>query len=162
MWQTAQRVGRVLEKHHGASALTLAIQDGADAGQTVPHVHVHVLPRRGGDFERNDEVYPAIEKAEQGMDGLQLSCGESKGREGGLPSRPTDALPTAARQLSLNSLRPLSCRPFPQNNNNNNNHSKSKQQENEKQRLNLDVERRPRTDEEMAAEAAVYRALFVS
>jgi diadenosine tetraphosphate (Ap4A) HIT family hydrolase len=39
-----------------ASSLTLAIQDGPAAGQTVPHVHIHVLPRRGGDFEKNDEV----------------------------------------------------------------------------------------------------------
>ena len=31
------------------------------AGQTVPHVHIHVLPRRAGDFEKNDEVYDAID-----------------------------------------------------------------------------------------------------
>ncbi|TYZ58820.1 hypothetical protein PybrP1_004459 [[Pythium] brassicae (nom. inval.)] len=32
-------------------------QDGAAAGQTVKHVHIHVLPRRDGDFANNDEVY---------------------------------------------------------------------------------------------------------
>ncbi|KXZ48989.1 hypothetical protein GPECTOR_24g279 [Gonium pectorale] len=31
-------------------------------GQTVPHVHVHVLPRRAGDFPKNDEVYDAIDR----------------------------------------------------------------------------------------------------
>jgi bis(5'-adenosyl)-triphosphatase len=36
--------------HPGANApedgsFNLAIQDGAEAGQTVPHVHVHVIPR---------------------------------------------------------------------------------------------------------------------
>ena len=61
----AQRVGAALEPHFGAQALTLAIQDGPAAGQTVPHVHVHVLPRRAGDFERNDEVYDAIDAASQ-------------------------------------------------------------------------------------------------
>jgi hypothetical protein len=35
-------------------------QDGAQAGQTVPHVHVHILPRKGGDFENNDEVYDVV------------------------------------------------------------------------------------------------------
>jgi bis(5'-adenosyl)-triphosphatase len=29
----------------------------------VPHVHVHVLPRKPGDFENNDEVYEHIEKS---------------------------------------------------------------------------------------------------
>ena len=27
----------------------------------MPHVHVHVLPRRAGDFEKNDAVYDAID-----------------------------------------------------------------------------------------------------
>eukprot|EP00976_Prorocentrum_cordatum_P070289 1179868-Prorocentrum_minimum.AAC.4 len=53
----AQRVGSKLEPHFDAASLTFAIQDGAAAGQTVPHVHIHILPRKFGDFEKNDEVY---------------------------------------------------------------------------------------------------------
>ena len=60
LWQLAQRVGPKLQTHFGASALTYAVQDGAQAGQTVPHVHIHLLPRRVGDFERNDEVYDRV------------------------------------------------------------------------------------------------------
>ena len=37
------------------------------AGQTVPHVHIHILPRKTGDFEKNDEVYDAIDEATKGM-----------------------------------------------------------------------------------------------
>jgi len=43
------------------TAFNVAIQDGKAAGQSIPHVHVHVLPRSGGDFERNDDVYDALE-----------------------------------------------------------------------------------------------------
>jgi diadenosine tetraphosphate (Ap4A) HIT family hydrolase len=26
----------------------------------VPHVHVHIIPRKDGDFEKNDEIYDAV------------------------------------------------------------------------------------------------------
>lgn len=67
LWTLAQRVGAKLEPHFGASSLTLAIQDGPAAGQTVPHVHVHILPRKQGDFEKNDEVYDAIDEASKSV-----------------------------------------------------------------------------------------------
>mmetsp|Transcript_3278 Transcript_3278/g.13157 ORF Transcript_3278/g.13157 Transcript_3278/m.13157 type:complete len:100 (+) Transcript_3278:409-708(+) len=71
-------------------------KDGPAAGQTVPHVHVHVLPRRVGDFEPNDAVYDELDKAGKAM----------------------------------------------------------------ASNLDLDAERRPRSLEEMAAEAEELRALF--
>jgi len=46
----------VVERIFGASSSTLVIQDGKDAGQSVDHVHLHVMPRRPGDFAQNDEV----------------------------------------------------------------------------------------------------------
>ncbi|KAL7081862.1 hypothetical protein ACP275_14G064900 [Erythranthe tilingii] len=65
LWLTAQKIGRQLETYHKASSLTFAIQDGPQAGQTVPHVHIHILPRKGGDFEKNDEIYDAIDVKEK-------------------------------------------------------------------------------------------------
>ncbi|XP_018676496.1 bifunctional bis(5'-adenosyl)-triphosphatase/adenylylsulfatase FHIT [Musa acuminata AAA Group] len=65
LWLTAKEVGGRLERHHEASSLTFAIQDGPQAGQTVPHVHIHILPRKKGDFEKNDEIYDAIDLKEK-------------------------------------------------------------------------------------------------
>ena len=133
LWLLAQRVGAGVLRHFGGDALTLTIQvkeqpaprltgrpssqptpdppplnfpnpnqpplslqDGPAAGQTVPHVHIHVMPRTPGDFEPNDKVYDAI-------DGAEKAAGEA---------------------------------------------------------LNLDAARRPRTQVEMAAEAAELRPLF--
>lgn len=64
LWQTAQKISGPLQNHFNADALTFAIQDGASAGQSVPHVHVHVVPRAKGDFTKNDEVYDRLEKAD--------------------------------------------------------------------------------------------------
>nr|CAN79470.1 hypothetical protein VITISV_016936 [Vitis vinifera] len=65
LWLTAQKVGSRLECHHKASSVTFTIQDGPQAGQTVPHVHIHILPRKVGDFEKNDEIYDAIDENEK-------------------------------------------------------------------------------------------------
>ncbi|XP_010922832.1 bifunctional bis(5'-adenosyl)-triphosphatase/adenylylsulfatase FHIT [Elaeis guineensis] len=67
LWLTAKEVGGRLECYHGASSLTFAIQDGPQAGQTVPHVHIHILPRKRGDFEQNDEIYEAIDEKEKDL-----------------------------------------------------------------------------------------------
>ena len=60
LFLAAQLAEEVAEAHFGATSSTVSVQDGAEAGQTVEHVHVHVLPRRAGDFEENDDVYTAL------------------------------------------------------------------------------------------------------
>jgi histidine triad (HIT) family protein len=41
-------VGKV-ESASGVGASLIAIHNGREAGQEVPHVHVHIIPRRPGD-----------------------------------------------------------------------------------------------------------------
>ena len=61
MWTSVRVVQDILKRHYQATAFNVAIQDGRAAGQSVPHVHVHILPRTEGDFERNDDVYNELE-----------------------------------------------------------------------------------------------------
>lgn len=42
--RTAQLVGRALKAAMGTEGITMFQQSGADSGQTVPHVHFHLLP----------------------------------------------------------------------------------------------------------------------
>ncbi len=51
LFLTVQRVSRVVERVYRASGLNIAMQDGADAGQSVPHVHTHIVPRQMADLD---------------------------------------------------------------------------------------------------------------
>jgi len=43
------KVSGAIEKAIGVNASTIAIHNGRDSGQEVPHVHVHIIPRNTGD-----------------------------------------------------------------------------------------------------------------
>uniref|UniRef100_A0A5S6R2W2 Nitrilase and fragile histidine triad fusion protein NitFhit n=1 Tax=Trichuris muris TaxID=70415 RepID=A0A5S6R2W2_TRIMR len=62
LFMCVQDIERTLEVYYKVSSSTVCIQDGPEAGQTVQHVHVHILPRRRNDFPENDDVYVALEK----------------------------------------------------------------------------------------------------
>ena len=65
LWLLAQRVGRAIERNdESVRALTFGVQDGVAAGQTVHHVHVHVMPRREGDF-KSDELWEKLDRLPQ-------------------------------------------------------------------------------------------------
>ncbi|KAM3582945.1 hypothetical protein VKS41_004701 [Umbelopsis sp. WA50703] len=58
---SAQKIGKVIEKQFNGTSLTLAMQDGPQAGQTVPHVHIHIIPRKVDDWANNDEIYDELD-----------------------------------------------------------------------------------------------------
>lgn len=57
LFASASKIAQILEKYHDAKSNTITVQDGIFAGQTVRHVHCHIMPRKPGDFENNDEIY---------------------------------------------------------------------------------------------------------
>ena len=83
LFVTVQRVGRVVERVYGASSLNIAIQDGVDAGQSVPHVHTHVIPRRKADLDDrggSDAIYGMLD-SEDGDIGDQFRRRSNHGRD---------------------------------------------------------------------------------
>ncbi|CAI2179456.1 7786_t:CDS:2 [Funneliformis geosporum] len=87
LFLNAQKIGQVVEREYQGTSLTLTIQaskkiiiyilylyvfiklpksiiqDGPEAGQTVPHCHLHIIPRKVGDWANNDDIYEDIDKS---------------------------------------------------------------------------------------------------
>jgi bis(5'-adenosyl)-triphosphatase len=101
LFTTVQRVQRMLARHYFSQSSTsprpsspddgsfnIALQDGAGAGQTVPHVHVHVIPRIRGSTAKEtspgggDELYEKMAN-EEGNAGGALWDWERRPKPGG-------------------------------------------------------------------------------
>jgi bis(5'-adenosyl)-triphosphatase len=81
-------VQKTLGRVYKATAFNVAVQDGKDAGQTVPHVHVHVIPRQTKDMDSRgggDKVYEMLEGDEGDI------AKELKEREDNKPTFKPDA-----------------------------------------------------------------------
>ncbi len=80
----------MIERVYGATSLNIAMQDGIDAGQSVPHVHTHIIPRKAEDLEDrggSDAIYGMLE-GEEGNVGKHLR--ESKGDRPKFPAVDND------------------------------------------------------------------------
>ncbi|KAK9313679.1 HIT-like domain-containing protein [Lipomyces starkeyi] len=60
LFLTVQRVSEVIEDVYKGQSLNIAIQDGPLAGQSVPHVHCHIIPRKLDDLPNVDDVYQLL------------------------------------------------------------------------------------------------------
>ena len=61
----------MIERVYNASSLNIAIQDGVDAGQSVPHLHCHLIPRHRADLDAkggSDAIYGMLEGDEGDLD----------------------------------------------------------------------------------------------
>lgn len=57
LFTLVHEVTPVVESTFQGTSSTVVVQDGKEAGQTIRHVHVHILPRRAGDYLNNDDIY---------------------------------------------------------------------------------------------------------
>jgi len=56
---SAQEIGSVVEKEYHRNGIHFGIQDGKEAGQTIFHVHIHIMPKGPGDFAKAEAEYKA-------------------------------------------------------------------------------------------------------
>ena len=80
LFNTVTRIQRTLTRLYKADAFNVAVQDGEAAGQSVPHVHCHVIPRTSGDPGGGDKVHEWLEGEEGNVGGHQKEAEASAKR----------------------------------------------------------------------------------
>lgn len=59
--QLSKKVIRVLNRAFNTDSYDWTIQDGKAAGQTIDHMHMHIIPRVEGDLPSPGDWYPKLE-----------------------------------------------------------------------------------------------------
>lgn len=60
-----------LNAYYKVSAFDWSLQDGIAAGQTIPHLHIHIVPRKENDLGKANEWYKlALDSNEAHLDSL--------------------------------------------------------------------------------------------
>lgn len=76
----SRQVTTLLMKAFGGSGFDWSLQDGKSAGQTVDHLHLHIIIRKDNDLSSPGDWYPKVEKADNTLldsfDRKQLSDAE--------------------------------------------------------------------------------------
>jgi len=69
LMQTLQRVARAVSRSLDNSDYNIVLNNGTNAGQEVPHVHFHIIPRPAGSSRpfRNKEAYAEGEMSRYGQ-----------------------------------------------------------------------------------------------
>ena len=63
----------MLSKHFNTQDFTVCVHDGPLAGQEIPHVHVHILPRHSGDGGTLHSMWPQAKPHGGDVDHGQLA-----------------------------------------------------------------------------------------
>lgn len=66
-FDTARIAVRILMKAFNTDAFDWSIQEKPEAGQTVEHLHLHIVPRLKGDLQQPGDWYPLIHHNDDAM-----------------------------------------------------------------------------------------------
>ncbi|TGO64876.1 hypothetical protein BCON_0005g00740 [Botryotinia convoluta] len=111
IFSTTQKVQKMLASHYfpgqnlTAGSFNIAIQDGPESGQTVPHFHCHVIPRTKESARIGDGIYDKLQGEEGNVGGglwdRDARMGERPAQKGKFPKvDEEDRLPRSAEVMN--------------------------------------------------------------
>ena len=62
LWGLVWTIQGILELQYNSLVFNIAVQDVPAAGESVPHIHIHILPRNDGDLDLNGKIYDRSEE----------------------------------------------------------------------------------------------------
>jgi bis(5'-adenosyl)-triphosphatase len=103
LFNTVTRVQKTLTRLYKADGFNIAVQDGPAAGQSVPHVHCHVIPRSFGDPAAqagDDMIHTWLEGDEGDVGQHQKDAEASGGRQKGQWADDEDRKPRSKDEMN--------------------------------------------------------------
>ncbi|KAF7956759.1 hypothetical protein EAE96_004086 [Botrytis aclada] len=111
IFSTTQKVQKMLAAHYfpgqnvAEGSFNIAIQDGPESGQTVPHFHCHVIPRTKESARIGDGIYDRLQGEEGNVGGglwdRDARLGERPAQKGKFPKvDEADRLPRSAEVMN--------------------------------------------------------------
>lgn len=62
LWEFVVKIRHLLVDKFKPDGFNIGVNDGAAAGQTVSHAHIHIIPRYKGDIEDRPETVPTANR----------------------------------------------------------------------------------------------------
>ncbi len=94
----ARRITRIVSRAFAGDGFDWTVQDGRSAGQSVPHLHLHIIPRHSGDLPRAGGLVSGVDgwraRAHRQRQPLAPDARRTRQRH------PAPARPGAARRLT--------------------------------------------------------------